>query len=119
MSHKKEIQIKEFLLNCNQIINSRYFKDDQKLDIIVTLLSGIESDIENILIKIISSKARDRLDKLKESSNLLDDCLNFIENKRRGKDSKSYKDRLISKCGAFFKKNYPTVVCDYRKFEEE
>ena len=119
MSHKKGIQSKEFLFNCSEIINSGNYKNDQKLDIIVSLLSGIESDIENILIKIISSKSRDRLEKLKESSNLLDDSLNFIENQRRGKDSKSYKDRLISKCGAFFKNNYPTVVCNFRKFEEE
>ena len=54
-----------------------------------------------------------------ESSNLLDDSLNFIENQKRGKDYKYYKDCLIDKCGAFFKKNYPTVVCNYRKFEEE
>jgi hypothetical protein len=116
--HKKESDKKEFLKKCQDILNDEDMQDEDKFQSIIYFLSKIESDVENILITIITNKARDRLDTLKESSNLLESALHFIESKPRGKDHKHYKDLLFDKSKKFYKTNYPTVVYNFADWEK-
>jgi hypothetical protein len=118
LEHKKKSDKKEFLKKCQDILNNEFMQDEDKFQYIIYDLSKIESDIENILITIITNKARDRLDTLKESSNLLESALHFIESKPRGKDHKQCKDLLFDKSKKFYKTNYPTVVYSFSQWEK-
>ena len=118
LEDKKKNDKKEFLKKCQHILDDEFIQDEDKFQSIIYFLSKIESDIENILITIIANKARDRLDALKDSSNLLESALHFIESKPRGKDHKHYKDLLFDKLKKFYKTNYPTVVYSFAEWEK-